>query len=94
MASLRPFTYRRYLDFSAIESLRDMKAMIQREVARRSLHNNIKLGAGGIREIEFIAQCFQLIRGGQEISLQQRPLRIILDELRNRELAYGTNNGE
>ncbi|WP_288364448.1 bifunctional [glutamate--ammonia ligase]-adenylyl-L-tyrosine phosphorylase/[glutamate--ammonia-ligase] adenylyltransferase, partial [uncultured Spongiibacter sp.] len=86
MASLRPFTYRRYLDFSAIESLRDMKAMIQREVARRSLHNNIKLGAGGIREIEFIAQCFQLIRGGQEISLQQRPLRIILDELRDMEL--------
>uniref|UniRef100_UPI003563EF44 bifunctional [glutamate--ammonia ligase]-adenylyl-L-tyrosine phosphorylase/[glutamate--ammonia-ligase] adenylyltransferase n=1 Tax=Spongiibacter sp. TaxID=2024860 RepID=UPI003563EF44 len=86
MSRLRPFVYRRYLDFSAIDSLRDMKALIQREVARRSLQHNIKLGAGGIREIEFIAQCFQLIRGGHEPSLQQRPLRSILDELRDMEL--------
>ena len=86
MKTLRPFVYRRYLDFSAIDSLRDMKAMIQREVARRNLNDNIKLGAGGIREIEFIAQCFQLIRGGQEDALQQRPLQVILNELRDMEL--------
>tara|TARA_R110001599_G_scaffold12117_11_gene56936 strand:- start:3610 stop:6534 length:2925 start_codon:yes stop_codon:yes gene_type:complete len=78
---LRPFVYRRYLDFSAIESLREMKAMIQREVLRRQLQDNIKLGAGGIREIEFIAQCFQLIRGGREPALQALELQTILGEL-------------
>lgn len=81
MANLRPFIYRRYLDFSAFESLRDMKGMIQREVQRRGLKDNIKLGSGGIREIEFIAQCFQLIRGGQEIELQARGLQQVLQHL-------------
>lgn len=81
MELLRPFTYRRYLDFSAFEALRSMKAMIQREVQRRRLHNNIKLGAGGIREIEFIAQCFQLIRGGRERVLQERNLQLVLNTL-------------
>ncbi|WP_373079177.1 bifunctional [glutamate--ammonia ligase]-adenylyl-L-tyrosine phosphorylase/[glutamate--ammonia-ligase] adenylyltransferase [Zhongshania sp.] len=81
LAQLRPFVYRRYLDFSAIESLREMKGMIQREVLRRQLQDNIKLGAGGIREIEFIAQCFQLIRGGQELPLQALELQTILQEL-------------
>jgi len=81
LEQLRPFVYRRYLDFSAIESLREMKSMIQREVLRRQLQDNIKLGAGGIREIEFIAQCFQLIRGGQEVALQALELQTILREL-------------
>ncbi len=71
-ALLRPFVFRRYIDFSAIQALRRMKAMIQREVRRRGLSDNIKLGAGGIREIEFIAQSFQLIRGGREPSLRKR----------------------
>ena len=71
---LRPFIYRRYIDFSVIQSLRNMKSMIAREVRRRGLADNIKLGAGGIREIEFIAQVFQLIRGGRELSLQTRSL--------------------
>jgi len=71
---LRPFIYRRYIDFSVIQSLRNMKSMIAREVRRRGLTNNIKLGAGGIRETEFIVQVFQLIRGGRERSLQQRSL--------------------
>ncbi len=75
---LRPFTYRRYLDYSAFESLRDMKTLIQRDVQRRRLQDNIKLGAGGIREIEFIAQCFQLIRGGREKQLQERQLLRVL----------------
>lgn len=68
--TLRPFIFRRYIDFSVIQSLRNMKGMIAREVRRRGLKENIKLGAGGIREIEFIAQVFQLIRGGREPSLQ------------------------
>ncbi|MEE8058147.1 MAG: bifunctional [glutamate--ammonia ligase]-adenylyl-L-tyrosine phosphorylase/[glutamate--ammonia-ligase] adenylyltransferase [Pseudomonadales bacterium] len=78
MDLLRPFTYRRYIDFSAIESLRSMKKMIRQEVKRRRLHNDIKLGVGGIREIEFIAQCFQLIRGGRDIDLQERRVQAVL----------------
>ncbi len=71
---LRPFVFRRYIDFSVIQSLRNMKNMIAREVRRRGLQDNIKLGAGGIREIEFITQVFQLIRGGREPRLQDRAL--------------------
>ncbi len=71
---LRPFVFRRYIDFSVIQSLRNMKSMIAREVRRRNLTDNIKLGAGGIRETEFIVQVFQLIRGGRERSLQLRAL--------------------
>jgi glutamate-ammonia-ligase adenylyltransferase len=80
MACLQPFVYRRYLDYSAIESLRSMKRMIVAEVRRRGLDGNVKLGSGGIREIEFIAQCFQLIRGGRDLGLQQRELLPVLDE--------------
>nr|WP_237467818.1 bifunctional [glutamate--ammonia ligase]-adenylyl-L-tyrosine phosphorylase/[glutamate--ammonia-ligase] adenylyltransferase [Vibrio stylophorae] len=69
---LRPFVFRRYIDFSAVQSLRRMKAMISTEVRRRGLVDNIKLGAGGIREIEFIGQSFQLIRGGREPGLRER----------------------
>ncbi|MBD2793211.1 bifunctional [glutamate--ammonia ligase]-adenylyl-L-tyrosine phosphorylase/[glutamate--ammonia-ligase] adenylyltransferase [Xenorhabdus szentirmaii] len=75
---LRPFVFRRYIDFSVIQSLRNMKGMIEREVRRRGLKDNIKLGAGGIREIEFITQVFQLIRGGREPSLQSRSLLLTL----------------
>ncbi|MGY3688223.1 bifunctional [glutamate--ammonia ligase]-adenylyl-L-tyrosine phosphorylase/[glutamate--ammonia-ligase] adenylyltransferase [Vibrio coralliilyticus] len=78
---LRPFVFRRYIDFSAIQSLRRMKSMISSEVRRRGLSNNIKLGAGGIREIEFIAQVFQLIRGGREPNLRQRGLLVTLDAI-------------
>lgn len=78
---LRPFIYRRYLDFSAIEALRSMKVLIQQEVRRRDMDDNIKLGSGGIREVEFIAQSFQLIHGGRDLSLQQRPLLNTLDTL-------------
>jgi [glutamine synthetase] adenylyltransferase / [glutamine synthetase]-adenylyl-L-tyrosine phosphorylase len=75
---LRPFVYRRYIDFSVIDSLRRMKMMIAQEVRRKNLINNIKLGAGGIREIEFIVQVFQLLRGGQIPELQQRNLLAVL----------------
>ncbi|ASA56242.1 bifunctional [glutamate--ammonia ligase]-adenylyl-L-tyrosine phosphorylase/[glutamate--ammonia-ligase] adenylyltransferase [Vibrio gazogenes] len=78
---LRPFVFRRYIDFSAIQSLRRMKSMIQSEVRRRGLVNNIKLGAGGIREIEFIVQSFQLIRGGREPGLRKRGLLETLDAI-------------
>ncbi|WP_213894763.1 bifunctional [glutamate--ammonia ligase]-adenylyl-L-tyrosine phosphorylase/[glutamate--ammonia-ligase] adenylyltransferase, partial [Raoultella ornithinolytica] len=83
-AMLRPFVFRRYIDFSVIQSLRNMKGMIAREVRRRGLKDNIKLGAGGIREIEFIVQVFQLIRGGREPALQLRallPTLAAIDEL-------------
>jgi len=78
---IRPFVYRRYLDFGVFESLREMKAMIEREVQRRDLEDDIKLGDGGIREIEFIVQSFQLIRGGQERRLQGTALRHALSLL-------------
>lgn len=78
---LRPFVYRRYLDFSAIEALRNMKQLIQQEVRRKGMAENIKLGSGGIREVEFIAQAFQLIHGGRDLSLQQRPLLKVLATL-------------
>ncbi|MTI15285.1 bifunctional [glutamate--ammonia ligase]-adenylyl-L-tyrosine phosphorylase/[glutamate--ammonia-ligase] adenylyltransferase [Sansalvadorimonas verongulae] len=83
MQMLHPFVFRRYIDFSAITALRDMKRMIQQEVARRSIYNNIKLGHGGIREIEFIVQSFQLIHGGRDRSLQVRALLTCLDHLEN-----------
>ena len=86
MESLRPFVYRKYIDFSAFESLRSMKSMISREVRRKGLENNIKLGSGGIREIEFVVQAFQLIRGGRDRELQQRELLTILGELEALEL--------
>ena len=82
----RPFVYRRYLDFGAFASMRDLHVQIRREVARRSLAENIKLGPGGIREIEFIAQVFQLIRGGKEAGLQLRPTRATLEAIAERNL--------
>ncbi|MCB8888109.1 bifunctional [glutamate--ammonia ligase]-adenylyl-L-tyrosine phosphorylase/[glutamate--ammonia-ligase] adenylyltransferase [Vreelandella malpeensis] len=81
LASLRPFVYRRYLDFGAIESLRELKAMINREVKRKSMEGNIKLGSGGIREVEFVVQAFQLIRGGRDTELQVASLRQALERL-------------
>ena len=74
MNSLRPFVYRRYVDFGVIDSLRRMKSMINAEVRRLNLDDNIKLGHGGIREVEFIVQCFQLIHGGRVPVLQRREL--------------------
>ena len=81
LKSLQPFVYRRYLDYSAFESLRKMKALIAQEVERKGLRRNVKLGPGGIREIEFIGQAFQLIYGGREPELRQRSLMAVLDYL-------------
>ena len=89
-SAVRPFVYRRYLDYGVFESLRDMKAMIEREVERRDLKGNVKLGPGGIREIEFLAQSLQLIRGGRESWLRTPSLLKVLPLLdRNRLLPPG-----
>lgn len=69
---LQPFVYRRYTDYSIVESLRQLKSMIEQEVRRKYSRANIKLGTGGIRELEFILQSIQLIRGGRHQQLQQR----------------------
>jgi len=74
LATLRPFVYRRYLDYGALDGLRAMKTAIAAEVARKELADDIKRGPGGIREIEFLAQALQLIRGGREPILQERRL--------------------
>ena len=74
LETLRPFVYRRYLDFTALDSLREMKAMIEVEVARKDMADDLKRGPGGIREVEFLVQAIQLIRGGREPALRQRGL--------------------
>jgi glutamate-ammonia-ligase adenylyltransferase len=83
---VRPFVYRRYLDFGAIDALRNMHAQIRAEVTRQEIRhpdrsNNVKLGRGGIREIEFLAQVFQLIRGGRDAELRDRSTRATLATL-------------
>jgi [glutamine synthetase] adenylyltransferase / [glutamine synthetase]-adenylyl-L-tyrosine phosphorylase len=77
----QPFVFRKYLDFGAFDSMRKLHAQIRAEVARRDRNHNIKLGPGGIREIEFIAQVFQLIRGGRDAALRVRPTRQVLQQL-------------
>ncbi|MCB1821984.1 MAG: bifunctional [glutamate--ammonia ligase]-adenylyl-L-tyrosine phosphorylase/[glutamate--ammonia-ligase] adenylyltransferase, partial [Candidatus Competibacteraceae bacterium] len=81
LTTLRPFVYRRYLDYNAFEALRGMKALIAQEVERKGMQRNIKLGPGGIREIEFIGQAFQLIYGGREPALRERGILLVLDAL-------------
>ncbi|MCY7295571.1 bifunctional [glutamate--ammonia ligase]-adenylyl-L-tyrosine phosphorylase/[glutamate--ammonia-ligase] adenylyltransferase [Alteromonas sp. a30] len=83
---LRPFVFRRYIDFGVIDSLRNMKRLIQQEVRRRKLNNNIKLGRGGIREVEFIVQSYQLIRGGREPELQEKSLLRVLQQLVDKQI--------
>ena len=78
MDLVRPFVYRRHLDYNAIAALRDLHRQIRTEVERRDIADNIKLGPGGIREIEFITQVFQLIRGGREPGLRAQPTLSVL----------------
>lgn len=75
---LQPFTYRQYIDFSAIESLREMKGLIARQVQRKGMNLDVKLGEGGIREVEFVVQVFQLIRGGRDANLRKRKVPVLL----------------
>ncbi len=74
----RPFVFRKYLDFGAINAMRELHAQIRQEVAKKDKADNVKLGPGGIREIEFIAQVFQLIRGGRDPALQIKPTLQVL----------------
>lgn len=81
LQTLRPFVYRRYLDYGALDGLREMKASIAAEVARRDMADDIKRGPGGIREVEFLAQALQLIRGGREPALREPRLQPALRAL-------------
>ena len=83
---LKPFVFRKYLDYGAINSMRDLKLQIHQDVNIKGKQDDIKLGRGGIREIEFIAQVFQLIRGGQDASLQIKPTLQVLNLLKNKGL--------
>ncbi len=83
---LRPFVYRKYLDYGAIGALRDVHAMISRQAARRGAAENIKIGPGGIRMVEFVVQVQQLIHGGRNIELQQGCLLETLQVLREQRL--------
>ena len=80
-ALVRPFVFRKYLDYNAYHAMRDLHRQIKQEVKKRGMENNIKLGAGGIREVEFIAQIFQMIRGGQNRSLQLKGTQETLAKL-------------
>ncbi|MBL0012161.1 MAG: bifunctional [glutamate--ammonia ligase]-adenylyl-L-tyrosine phosphorylase/[glutamate--ammonia-ligase] adenylyltransferase [Nitrosomonas sp.] len=82
---VRPFVFRKYLDFGAYESMRRLHAQLRKEVERREMHDNIKLGPGGIREIEFITQVFQLIRGGRDVDLCIRPTLSVLQRLQKKQ---------
>ena len=90
-AIVQPFIYRRYLDFGAIDAIRTMHGQIRAEVTRQETRHpersdNVKLGRGGIREIEFIAQVFQLVRGGRDVALRERSTRAVLQTLAERGL--------
>src|SRR6185295_18990926 len=80
-AIVRPFVYRKYFDYGALEAMRRLHAEVRRDVERRELADHVKLGPGGIREIEFIAQALQLVRGGRDAELTQQPTLIVLDLL-------------
>jgi len=89
LEDMRPFIYRRYLDFGAFDAIRDMKGMIAQEARKRGLLDNIKLGSGGIREIEFLCQTFQLIHGGRDPGLRVRAVLHVLPALADRGLLSG-----
>ena len=78
---LKPFIFRRYLDYGTFDAFRDMKQRIAMQVRDRRLKHNIKLGPGGIREIEFFGQLFQLIRGGVSPQLQEKKILRVLELL-------------
>jgi glutamate-ammonia-ligase adenylyltransferase len=85
-AIVRPFVYRKYLDFGTLAAMRRLHAEVTRDVARRELAEHVKLGPGGIREIEFVAQAFQLVRGGRDPALRARPTLEVLERLAERRL--------
>ena len=86
MKIVRPFVFRRYLDYATLGAMRRLHAEVRREVARRELADHVKLGPGGIREIEFVAQALQLVRGGRDAALTTRGTREALKRLGERRL--------
>lgn len=86
MEKLRPFIYRRYLDYGAFANLREVKRMINEESVRKERIEDVKHGEGGIREVEFVGQVFQLIRGGRDRALQRRDLLGVLETLAEQNL--------
>src|SRR5207302_4841832 len=86
MKIVRPFVFRKYLDYATLGAMRRLHAEVRREVARRELADHVKLGPGGIREIEFVAQALQLVRGGRDPALTIRPTREALKRLAERRL--------
>jgi glutamate-ammonia-ligase adenylyltransferase len=93
-AIVRPFVYRKYLDYATLAAMRRLHAEVRRDVARRELAGHVKLGPGGIREIEFIAQALQLIRGGRDPALTVRPTLEVLQELARKNMLPDTAAGE
>jgi glutamate-ammonia-ligase adenylyltransferase len=86
LQEITPFIYRRYLDFGAMQALREMKALVDTKARHSSAKENLKIGFGGIREIEFITQMFQLIYGGKDVSLQIRSTLQALQQLQSQGL--------
>ncbi len=88
-AIVQPFVFRKYLDYATLAAMRRLHAEVRREVARRELAEHVKLGPGGIREIEFVAQALQLVRGGRDPALRARPTLEVLARLAERRLLPG-----
>ena len=89
---VQPFVFRRYLDYQAISALRDLHHRIAQEVAKADARKrgwDVKLGRGGIREIEFIAQLFQIVRGGRDPGLRARQTLATLAALGERGMLSG-----
>ena len=93
-AIVRPFVYRKYLDYATLAAMRRLHAEVRRDVARRELAGHVKLGPGGIREIEFIAQALQLVRGGRDPELTVRPTLEVLKVLAKKNLLPDSATGE
>ena len=83
---VRPFVFRKYLDYGTLNAMRALHAEVRRDVARRELANDVKLGPGGIREVEFVAQALQLVRGGRDAELTIRPTLEVLSRLAGKSL--------
>src|SRR5260221_2434375 len=81
---VRSFVYRKYIDFAMLDAMRRLHAEVRRDVERRELGDHVKLGPGGIREIEFVVQALQLVRGGRDSALTARPTLAVLDLLAQR----------
>jgi len=94
IAGLRPFVYRRYIDYGAVEALQEMHANVREDARRKDRMDDIKRGPGGIREIEFMVQCLQILRGGREPALQTPSLDLALSEIEKLELLEPTVVGE